>query len=162
MLQHVQYSICNMVEYGCFYLTIVTDFALFFCFFHDQSTFVIHRYYLYICESKGHVVLFTVLFGYKALLQITALVLALCTHKVKVKGLDDSKYITASIYVTSIVLVVTTVSYALIDYVNVYPAVVGLGLLVGTTVILGLVFVSRVSQNNICLSKFCVHTPYTC
>jgi hypothetical protein len=64
---------------------------------------------------------------------------------VKVKGLDDSKYIAAAIYVTSIVLAVTTVStYTLIDYVNVYPAVVGMGFLLGTTMILVLVFVPRV------------------
>ena len=61
--------------------------------------------------------------------------------------MDDSKYIAAAIYVTSIVLAVTTVStYTLMDYVNVYPAVVGMGFLLGTTMILGLVFVPRVSR----------------
>ena len=64
----------------------------------------------------------------------------------KVKGLDDSKYIAAAIYVTSIVLAVIIVStYTLRDYVNVYPAVVGMGFLLGTTMILALVFVPRVS-----------------
>ena len=63
------------------------------------------------------------------------------------KGLDDSKYIAAAIYVTSIVLAVTTVStYTLMDYVNIYPAVVGMGFLLGTTMILALVFVPRVSS----------------
>ena len=90
--------------------------------------------------------LFTVLFGYKGLLQVIALISAFSTRKVKVKGLDDSKYIAAAIYVTSIVLAVTTVStYTLMDYVNAYPAVVGMGFLLGTTMILGLVFVPRVS-----------------
>ena len=89
--------------------------------------------------------LFAVLFGYKGLLQFIALVFAFSTRKVKVKGLNDSKYIAAAIYVTSIVLAVTMVStYTLMDYVNVYPAVVGLGFLLGTTVILALVFVPRV------------------
>ena len=55
-------------------------------------------------------------------------------------------YVAAAIYITSIVLAVTTVStYTLMDYVNIYPTVVGLGFLLGTTMILGLVFVPRVS-----------------
>ena len=90
-------------------------------------------------------VVYAVLYGYKGLLQLIALLLAFRTRKVKVKGLDDSKYIAAAIYITSIVLAVTTVStYTLMDYVNAYPAVVGLGFLLGTTMILGLVFVPRV------------------
>jgi hypothetical protein len=65
---------------------------------------------------------------------------------VNVKGLDDSVYIAASVYVTSIVLTVIVVStYTLRDYVNAYPAVVGGGFLFGTTVILALVFTPRVS-----------------
>ena len=94
--------------------------------------------------------LYAVLYGYKGLLQAIALLLAFRTRKVKVKGLDDSKYIAASIYVTSIVLAVIIVStYTLMDYVNVYPAVVGMGLLLRTTMILALVFVPRVS----CISR---------
>ena len=90
-------------------------------------------------------ILYAILYGYKDFLQIIALVLAFRTRKVKVKGLDDSKYIAVSIYITSIVLAVTTVStYTLIDYVNVYPSVVGVGFLLGTTMILCLVFVPRV------------------
>ena len=90
--------------------------------------------------------LYAVLYGYKGLLQVFALLLAFSTRKVKVKGLNDSKYIAAAIYVTSIVLAVTIVStYTLIDYINIYPAVVGIGFLLGTTMILVLVFVPRVS-----------------
>ena len=94
-------------------------------------------------------VLYAVLFGYKGLLTIFALLLAFRTRKVKIKGLDDSKYIAASIYVTSIVLAVIIVStYTLRDYANSYPGVVGIGLLQGTTIILGLVFVPRVSPSH--------------
>jgi gamma-aminobutyric acid type B receptor len=103
-----------------------------------------HKYSLYICESKGQVYLYAILFGYKGILQVLALLLAFRTRNVKVKGLDDSVYIAASVYVTSIVLTVIIVStYTLRDYVNAYPAVVGMGLLLGTTMILGLVFIPR-------------------
>ena len=92
-------------------------------------------------------VLFAVLYGYKGLLQIIALLLAFRTRKVKVKGLDDSKYIAAAIYISSIVLAVIIVStYTLMDYVNVFPAVVGSGFILGTIMILALVFVPRVSE----------------
>ena len=90
-------------------------------------------------------ILYAVLFGYKGVLQVLALLLAFRTRNVKVKGLDDSVYIATSVYVTSIVLTVIIVStYTLRDYVNAYPAVVGMGLFLGTTTILGLVFVPRV------------------
>jgi gamma-aminobutyric acid type B receptor len=103
-----------------------------------------HKYFLYVCESEMQVVLYAILFGYKGILQILALLLAFRTRNVKVKGLDDSVYIAASVYVTSIVLTVIIVStYTLRDYVNAYPAVVGMGLLLGTTMILGLVFIPR-------------------
>ena len=91
-------------------------------------------------------ILYAILYGYKGFLQVFALLVAFSTRKVKVKGLDDSVYIAAAIYVTSIVLAVTAVStYTLMPYVNIYPAVVGMGFLLGTTMILGLVFVPRVS-----------------
>ena len=65
----------------------------------------------------------------------------------KVKGLDDAKYILAAIYVSSIVLAVIIVStYSLKDYINVYSAVFCTGFFLGTTVILGLVFGPKVRR----------------
>ena len=78
-------------------------------------------------------------------LQIIALVLAFSIRKVKVKGLNDVKYIAAAIYVTSIVLAVILIStYTLTDFVNGFIAVVCTGNFIGTTFILGLVFVPKV------------------
>ena len=79
------------------------------------------------------------------LLQILALVLAFAIRKVKIKGLNDAKYIGATIYVTSIVLAVTiTATYSLKDVINGFTALFCTGFLVGTSVILGLVFVPQV------------------
>ena len=79
------------------------------------------------------------------LLQIIALVFAFATRKVKVKGLDDSKYIAAATYVTSIVLgIVIVTSYSLREFVNAFATLFCIGFLIGTTVILGLVFVPKV------------------
>ena len=80
------------------------------------------------------------------LLQIIALVLAFSIRKVKVKGLNDAKYIAAAIYVTSIVLAMIIVAtYSLKGAINAFAALFSTGILVGTTVILILVFVPLVT-----------------
>ena len=91
--------------------------------------------------------MFAELYVYKGLLQVIALLLVFRTRKVKVKGMDDSKYIAAVVYITSIVLAVIIITtYTLTDFVSVFPAVVGSGFLLGTTMILVLVFVPRVGE----------------
>ena len=88
-----------------------------------------------------------VLYGYKMALQVIALVLAFSIRKVKVKGLDDAKYIAAAIYVTSIVLAVIIVcTYTLVTRINTFASVFCFGFVVGTTVILLLVFGPLVSE----------------
>ena len=79
---------------------------------------------------------------------MVSLLFAFHIRKVKVKGLNDAKYIAAAIYVSSIILAVILVStYSLDECVNIYPAVISFGLLVGTTAILALAFVPKVSCN---------------
>ena len=98
------------------------------------------------CDSKARDISLGILYGYKALLQVITLILAFSIRKVKVKVVNDSPYITFAIYVTSIVTAVIIVStYSLKYFVNSYAVVFGLGLLIGTTVILLLVFVPIVS-----------------
>ena len=76
---------------------------------------------------------------------MVSLLFAFQIRKVKVKGVNDAKYIAAAIYVTSIILAVTILSiYTLEDNVNGYVAVFGLGLLVGSAAIVALVFVPKV------------------
>ena len=78
-------------------------------------------------------------------LQIIALVLAFAIRKVKVKGLDDAKFIVVTVYVTSIVLALIILAiYSLKGVINGFAALFCTGFLVGTTVILGLVFVPLV------------------
>ena len=86
-----------------------------------------------------------ILYGYKMLLQIIAILLAFSIRKVKVKGLDDAKYIGAIIYVTSIMLAIIIVAtYSLKDVINGFAALFCTEFLVGTTVILVLVFLPLV------------------
>ena len=86
-----------------------------------------------------------VLYGYKAVLQVIALVFSFSIGKVKIKGLNDAKFITVAVYVTSIVTAVIFVSlYSLKTYLNLYATLFSFGFFVGTTVILVLVFLPKV------------------
>ena len=80
--------------------------------------------------------------------QVCGLFLAFATRKVKVKGLDDSKWIAATIYITSIVLAITILSlYTLGGLQNRFSGVFTVGLFIGTTFIMAFVFVSKVGHN---------------
>ena len=110
-----------------------------------QERELVTLYFTYICSSTARSIFLGVLYGYKMVLQVIAFVFAFATRKVKVEGLNDSNYIAAATYVTSIVLAVIIVAiYSLRDFVNVFPALFCTGFLIGTTVILGLVFVPKV------------------
>ena len=112
-----------------------------------QDLDIVTEYFTYVCSSTAKSIFLGVLYGYKMLLQVIALVLAFATRKVKVKGINDAKYIAAATYVTSIVLAVILVAtYTLNEFVNSYPALFCTGFLIGTTVILGLVFVPKVGR----------------
>ena len=104
------------------------------------------EYFFYICDSKNRNIALGILYGYKAILQIIALVFSFSIRKVKVKALNDAKYIAAAVYVTSIVTAVIIVSlYSLKAFLNLYAALFSLGFLIGTTVILVLVFIPKVN-----------------
>ena len=103
-------------------------------------------YFIFVCNSKHRYITLGILYGYKVILQVVALILAVSIRKVKIKGLNDAAFIIAAIYVTSIVTSVIVVStYTLSELVNMNAVVFSLCLFIGTTVILILVFIPPVS-----------------
>ena len=103
-------------------------------------------FFIYTCDHQSTQIWAGAIFGYLALLQIAALFLAFGTRKVKVKGLNDSLYITATVYSTSVLLVfIITVSIILSDRVNLYAVLLSTSIIMAATVILGLVFIPKVS-----------------
>ena len=103
-------------------------------------------HYILICSSKGRNIFLGVLYGYKAALEIIALILAFTTRKVKVKGLNDALYIAVAIYITSLLWAALIVStYSLTEYLNIFTTVFSLGLFVGTTAIMVLIFIPKVT-----------------
>ena len=106
---------------------------------------IITRYYIYVCDSRSRDIFLGILYGYKALLQIIAMIFAFSIRKVKVKGLNDTKFIVAIVYVTSIATATIIVAaYTLNTRINGYAALFSSAIVIGTTTTLGLVFVPKV------------------
>ena len=113
-----------------------------------QDLQIVNIFHIVVCKSKSRDIALGVLYGYKALLQIVAILFAFSTRKVKVKGLDDAKYIAIAVYVTSIVTAVIIVAtYTLYDFSNILSIVLCTGIFVGATIILLLVFIPKVRVN---------------
>ena len=84
---------------------------------------------------------------YKGVLQICALVFAFQTRKVKIEGLNDTKYITAFVYTTSIIVAMTFISsLALYDYININAVVYSFGVWLAISAVLGFMFIPKVSS----------------
>ena len=76
-----------------------------------------------------------------------AIAFSFSIRKVKIKGLNDVKSIALAVYVTSIVTAVISVSfYSLKEYLNVYATLFCSGFFIGTTAILCLIFIPKVSR----------------
>lgn len=85
-----------------------------------------------------------IFFVYLGFLQLIGLILALRTRKVKVKVLNDAKYIITLVYVSSIVLVIIAiVRFTLESMMHVSEVFYSGGLLLATTVFLSLTFVPK-------------------
>ena len=84
-------------------------------------------------------------FAYLVTLQVIGIVLAFQTRKVKVRGLRDSKYVAAIIYISSIAIVVMAlVTFALENYINIGTGIFVVGIFTLTTIFLVLIFVPKV------------------
>ena len=153
------YVTFNTKSVDCYIFNYSSSYYHMYFILFPQDLDITTDYFTYICSSEPRDIFLGILYGYKMLLQVIALILAFSTCKVKVKGLDDSKSIAAAIYITSIMFAVIMVAtYTLKDFVNGFAALFCTGFFIGTTVILGLVFVPKVgecSYINSTASKLC-------
>ena len=80
------------------------------------------------------------------ILQLCALYLAFQTRKVKVKGLNDAKYIAVVICIITVVMFVTIIlTFTLSsNKITTYVAVYGIGIWISATIILVIMFVPKV------------------
>ena len=85
------------------------------------------------------------IFTYFAVLQILGIMLAFRTRRVKVRGLKDSSFVTANVYILSIIIVVfILITVSLRPYINTYSGIFTMGTFILTTTFLVLTFVPKV------------------
>ena len=117
-------------------------------YFPMQDLGVRKEFFVLVCYETLSPTFFwrTLIFGYLAVLQVIGILLAFQTRKVKVKGLRDSKFIAAIVYISSIVLIVLAlVNFSLRLFINIGTGIFVVGILTLTTLILALVFVPKAS-----------------
>ena len=114
-----------------------------------------YQYFIYTCNSTPRDVTLGVLYGYKILLHLATVVMALKTRKVRVKGLDDYREIVLATYVSSFVLVIILIFNIFVsDRIDLFSVLTSFGLFVGATAIMVLVFVPKVTINSCCCCLF--------
>ena len=85
------------------------------------------------------------IFAYLALLQVVGIILAFQTRRVKIPVLNDSKFVAALIYISSIVLVILALGTILLKgYINVEATIFYGGILVLAIISVALIFIPKV------------------
>ena len=88
-----------------------------------------------------------VCFAYKGIILLAGLFLAFETRKVKIKSLNESRFIAMSVYgAVVVVITLTPIGFWLQSFPTVQYALYGIMIMSGITLILGLIFVARVSS----------------
>ena len=104
------------------------------------------KHFNLICEGKKSIIWIAIIYFYIIATQLVAVYLAFRTRKVKIKALNDAKYLALIIYITTIIITVMIIAtVSLNSFLNADAAVFSAGLLVFTTLILGLLFVPKVN-----------------
>lgn len=97
------------------------------------------------CTSEASFTWLPVLFAYKGFILLAGLFLAFETRKVKIKSLNESRFIAMSIYGAVIVSVsLTPIGFLLQNFPNVQYTIIGIMIIFSTSLILGLTFVTKV------------------
>ena len=121
----------------------------------SQYGLTVH-YYIPTCFQKDTPSYYwrILLMTYTAFLQCLGIILAFQTRKVKISALNDSKYVAAIIYISSITLLTLLFThFGFYEYINISYGTLNGVIFVNTTVYLGLMFCPKVSTN--LFNKFC-------
>ena len=105
---------------------------------------------IYKCYGRlPSLVMVAIEFVYLILLQVAAFVLAIITRNVKIKVLNDSKQMAIVIYTSStVMLVLGVITFTLASRLILNEVLFGFGIMLATTIFLGLVFVPKVSSSD--------------
>jgi hypothetical protein len=118
------------------------------------------EHFIHICRSTEQRISVAVLFVYKVLLQLVALILAIRTQRIKIKGLNEAKFIIAAIYASSVGLVLAILAhFSLVEYENVHAVLFAIALGFSGTAILGLLFIPKVVIHSHHIISFVISYP---
>lgn len=102
--------------------------------------------YVIQCVAESDTYWYIPIYGYKLVVQMIGVILALLIRKVEVKGLNDAKAVQRLIYAITVVLVILIVDDLVLISINTiaYVTVFSLGLAGASIIILGFVFIPKV------------------
>ena len=103
--------------------------------------------YVWVCYQPGSAAFYCdlFLFLYLGVLQIVGLILAFQTRKVKIPILNDSKFVAALVYISSVVFVaLVLVTFSLPAHINISNGIFSAGIMLLATISLILMFVPKV------------------
>ena len=125
----------------------LSGYHIYTCIFVvTQSEGILVESYNMQCSSESGLIWVAVLAVYKVILQISGIVLAFLSRKVKVKGLNESREVQVLMIVTTpIVVVALALRLALSDYLNVVGTVWAFGVAVTGGSALVIIFLPKVS-----------------
>ena len=97
------------------------------------------------CTSDSSLTWLSFLFACKGFVLTAGLFLAFETRRVKISALNDSRFIIMSVYGIVIVsIALTPIGFLLQHYPNVQYGIIGIMILLSTSLILGLLFITKV------------------
>ena len=118
----------------------------------NQEDKILVEHFNLVCEGKRDTIWIAVILFYLVATQLVAVYLAFRTRKVKIKALNDAKYLALIIYTSTVIITVMIIGVvALGSFLNADAAVFSACILVFTTLVLGLLFVPKVSLHSMCL-----------
>ena len=104
-----------------------------------------------VCTSESSITWLSFLFAYKGFILLVGLFLAIETRKAKNLALNDSRFVSMSVYEVAIVsIALTPIGFLLEHYPNVQYGIIGVTILLSTSVILGLIFATKVCSYLAC------------
>ena len=111
-----------------------------------------------VCDADMSLEWLSVLFVYKGVVLLAGLFVAFESRKVTLVSLNESRYVAMSIYGAIIVsIALTPIGLLLEEFPNAQYGILGIMIILCVTIILGLVFVTKVGT----LQYTCVHSVIT-
>lgn len=108
---------------------------------------MIVEHYNLVCGGKRSNIWIILILGYILASQLVGVYLAFRTRKVKIKALNDAKYLAFIIYITTFIITGMIIGViSLSDFLNADAAAFCTGLFLVTTSVLALLFVPKVKE----------------